>query len=212
MGSSFLPDVHSIGGLVLAALYALSLIALAITIAKALQFARAGVGRHAGLAAALDLWAAGRRAEAASALERVGSPTGQVVASAAAVLLGGTLSPAQARERAMGDAALRLGGMRHRIRALEAIVQAAPMLGLLGTVVGMIATFGAFSTAGGNDPVMLATGIWTALSTTALGLAVAIPFFFAASWLDSRVEQEETTLEGSLARLFAHAEGGHGPR
>ena len=70
-----------------------------------------------------------------------------------------------------------------RLGLLGVIVRAAPLLGLLGTVLGMIESFSNIAaTSGGVDMTGLAGGIWQALLTTAFGLAVAIPSLLAQSW------------------------------
>jgi len=71
------------------------------------------------------------------------------------------------------------------IRMLSSV---APMLGLLGTVTGIIATFDMISVVGGGKPRLLAGGISEALITTATGLAIAIPGLLAHSFLSSRIE------------------------
>ena len=65
------------------------------------------------------------------------------------------------------------------------------MLGLFGTVLGMIAAFQALQEAGASvDPSALAGGIWVALLTTAGGLAIAMPTSLALSWFESRTEAD----------------------
>ena len=65
----------------------------------------------------------------------------------------------------------------------------APLLGLLGTVIGMITAFSKLEESGSRvDPAILAGGIWEALLTTAFGLIVAIPALAAFYWLDGRVD------------------------
>ncbi len=92
--------------------------------------------------------------------------------------------------------------MTSHLRLIEAVVQAAPMLGLLGTVIGMISAFGKLSGGGGAvDPGALAGGIWVALLTTAIGLAVAIPFYFVSTWLESRIERERAAMETVISGL-----------
>jgi len=82
------------------------------------------------------------------------------------------------------------------MRLLEAVVQGAPMLGLLGTVIGMIDAFSTLAAADGAvDPGLLAGGIWTALTTTAAGLAIALVTYFIAAWLEARIAQERQTME-----------------
>ena len=71
------------------------------------------------------------------------------------------------------------------IRMLSSV---APMLGLLGTVTGIIATFDMITVVGGGKPRLLAGGISEALTTTAAGLIIAIPGLLAHSFLSSRIE------------------------
>ena len=74
---------------------------------------------------------------------------------------------------------------------LDIIAQIAPLLGLFGTVLGMIAAFQALQDAGTQvDPSLLAGGIWVALTTTAAGLAVAMPTSLIHSWLEGRMDAE----------------------
>ena len=101
-----------------------------------------------------------------------------------------------AEELGRQTALVELAAMSQRMRLLEAVVQAAPMLGLLGTVIGMIDAFGTLSSStGAVDPALLAGGIWTALTTTAVGLAIALVTFFIANWFESRIEGERQSIE-----------------
>jgi biopolymer transport protein ExbB len=69
---------------------------------------------------------------------------------------------------------------------LKLLAAVAPLLGLLGTVIGMIATFQSISIFGTSDPKLMASGISQALMTTVLGLVVAVPILFVHSVLVSR--------------------------
>ena len=90
--------------------------------------------------------------------------------------------------------------MSDRLRLLEMVVQSAPMLGLLGTVIGMIDAFAVLSlTEGQVDPAGLAGGIWTALTTTAVGLAIALVAYFLASWFESRIDRERNLIEAVIS-------------
>jgi biopolymer transport protein ExbB len=73
--------------------------------------------------------------------------------------------------------------------ALKLIAAVAPLLGLLGTVVGMINTFQTITLVGNADPKLMAGGISQALMTTVLGLVVAVPLLFSHSFVASRVRQ-----------------------
>ncbi len=92
----------------------------------------------------------------------------------------------RAREVAAHSALETLNTLSKNLRFLETVAQAAPMLGLLGTVVGMISAFGELSAKGGAiDPSALAAGIWVALIATAAGLSVGIPVYFVSMWFEA---------------------------
>lgn len=90
--------------------------------------------------------------------------------------------------------------MQRRLGALGSIAAASPLMGLLGTVFGMIATFAAISQHGTGNPALLAGGISEALVSTATGLTVAIPSLLFHRFFLNRsrqlvVEMETTTLD-----------------
>ena len=86
---------------------------------------------------------------------------------------------------------------------IEQIAYLAPLLGLLGTVLGMIDVFrGLANQGGGGDTGALAGGIWEALMTTAVGLTVAIPFALIYYMLDSHATTIRRSMEDQLTRLF----------
>lgn len=96
------------------------------------------------------------------------------------------------------------------LRPLATIAQVAPMLGLLGTVTGMIISFGQISRFGTGDPSIVANGIGQALVTTAAGLIVAIPVIMGHAYLSSRVEailveidRRREELMGNIAQAVA---------
>ena len=90
------------------------------------------------------------------------------------------------------------------LNALGTIAAAAPMLGLLGTVVGMIEIFGSQSPTGGNNPVLLAHGISIALYNTAFGLIIAIPALMFHRHFRARVEEYTVDLEQAAERMVPH--------
>ena len=88
------------------------------------------------------------------------------------------------------EGALQLARLKRGIKPLQAVVMVAPLLGLLGTVYGMIASFQSISlNSGGNVKEDLSSGIYEALVTTATGLTIAIPFLFLYLWLNRRADQ-----------------------
>lgn len=72
---------------------------------------------------------------------------------------------------------------------LKLIAAISPLLGLLGTVIGMVSVFRTISENIAPDPTMLAAGIWTALITTVMGLVVAIPTLMAYYYLMLRIKE-----------------------
>ena len=99
--------------------------------------------------------------------------------------------PAQVIEAAIADEGERVGNrLRRYIRMFNGISTITPLLGLLGTVIGMIRAFNAIVTTGAmGKPELLAAGISQALITTAAGLCVAIPALIAYLYFTSRVDR-----------------------
>ncbi|MGI2028415.1 MotA/TolQ/ExbB proton channel family protein [Endozoicomonas acroporae] len=89
------------------------------------------------------------------------------------------------------------------VGGIKLIASVAPLLGLLGTVVGMIATFQAITLFGTGDPKLMANGISEALVTTMLGLVVAIPTLFTHSLVNSKSRRLIQVLEEQSAGFIA---------
>ena len=94
-------------------------------------------------------------------------------------------------------------GLSRYLQALATIGNIAPMLGLLGTVLGMIKAFMVIQEMGGKvNASVLAGGIWEAMLTTAFGLAVALPIVVGHSYLLSQVDSYESRIQqGTVAFL-----------
>ena len=177
------------GGPALWAIAALSVAATALILWKLWRLIDMGAWRRADAEAI----AAGRGA-------RADDPRAKVAATARAAR---ALPREDAREVVAQVARRELHGMRAGLRALEVIATTAPLLGLLGTVLGMIAAFRALQAAGaGADPSVLAGGIWEALLTTAAGMAVAIPASVALNWFESVAEAAQADMEDLVGRIL----------
>lgn len=142
-------------------------------------------------------------------LRSISSSSGTPIAS---ILRAGVLRagrPLPEVEKSMEDAAAReMSALRSKHRALSVVGSVAPLIGLLGTVVGMIFAFGAASIAGLGSGQGLLQGLFVALWTTAGGLTIAIPCLLFAAWFNTQVdrffrEMDELLLETmpSFARL-----------
>lgn len=90
-----------------------------------------------------------------------------------------------------------------RVAAIKLIATVAPLLGLLGTVIGMIETFQSIQIFGTGDPKLMAGGISQALVTTMLGLIVAAPLLFLHSYADSFVAKISDFLDEKSSGLIA---------
>ena len=99
-------------------------------------------------------------------------------------------------------------GFSRYLQILATIGNITPLLGLLGTVLGMIKAFMVIQQTGGKvNASVLAGGIWEAMLTTALGLAVALPTMVAYSYLISRVDKYEAQIQdGSVSLIKALSE------
>lgn len=93
--------------------------------------------------------------------------------------------------------------MQRGFRTLNILGDTAPLLGLFGTITGMIKAFMVIDQMGGKvDAQMLAGGIWEAMLTTALGLAVALPVLFLLHWLEGRAERHSHAMKNYASMLI----------
>ena len=90
------------------------------------------------------------------------------------------------------------------LNTLGTIAAAAPLLGLFGTVVGMIEIFGSQAPTGGTNPQQLAHGISVALYNTAFGLMIAIPALMLYRYFRGRVDEFQLTMELAAERMVPH--------
>jgi biopolymer transport protein ExbB len=124
---------------------------------------------------------------------------------------------AEIAELRISEAVLREVPRIERFQAfLRLAVAAGPLLGLVGTVVGMIITFQSITESGSSDPKLMAQGIGQAMIATVLGLGIAIPLLFANAGLAALSRQIVTLLEeqstGLLAASLENQRQGNGER
>jgi biopolymer transport protein ExbB len=198
--------VLSAGGPIMFILLALSALSLTLIIAKAAQLWPAA-GGTAAREAALAVWATGDRHGAINAMASR-TPADRVLKAGMQALQSG-MAPGLVE----GDMARRgndeVAALSSGLRLLDLISMVSPLLGLLGTVLGMVQSFQDLSMAQGSaNASVLAGGIWLALLTTAAGLLVAIPAAIGASLLTGRVETAALRIESSAGRLLTLAAQG----
>ncbi len=191
------------GGPVMAIVIGFSFVAMTITFLKLYQFARLRISAQAFIETALAQWHGKRPQEALTVLRASPNPVARVLESAMDELSRPNADEERVREEVLRVAAVQLKQLSSYLRGLESIATLAPLLGLLGTVLGMIEAFQAIeSSAGRVDPALLAGGIWEALLTTAAGLALGIPALALSYWLESIVEGVRHRMEDAVTRVF----------
>lgn len=179
----------------------LSVGTLALILWKLWRLALAGAWAGAHAERAAGLWAQGQGTEAGDTVAQRRGMRARLVAAAMAARA--TMPDASAREETERVARAILADARGGLRALDLIATIAPLLGLLGTVLGMIEAFQALQAAGARaDPAALAGGIWQALLTTAAGMAVAIPAGVALAYFESVVDRVQGDMEDLATRIF----------
>ena len=202
MAEQTLVSLLSEAGWTMGPLYACSVVALAATVRKALQFRERGVDRRSALELEVDPDALPALAEK---LEQDASPVGRVMAATARALVE---RPARAEQVATRVATAELDAAEEGMTLLAFIAQVAPLFGLLGTVLGMVDLFSGMEAAGANvETSTLSSGIWKALLTTAVGLIVAIPTLGVHAWFGRRITRLQLALEEGAGRLLDAALG-----
>lgn len=188
------------GGVLVIPIMLCSVLALAIFLERTVRFAVLRRRGHRVADRVAALVREGKMSEALETALKSRSPMGRVLAQGLEVI---------DADRETLETVL-IHGVEEEVRDLSRYLQAlatigniAPLLGLLGTVLGMIKAFMAIQQLGGKvDASILAGGIWEAMLTTALGLCVALPVMVAHSYLASLVDRYEARLQDGVVRFF----------
>ena len=190
------------GGVLVVPILLCSVFTVAIFLERLITYARMR-SRGAGLAEKVaGLLIQGKKEEARQTALSSDSPMGRILTQAIDV---------KDNDRELLETVM-VNATDEEVRNLSAYVQTlatigniAPLLGLLGTVMGMIKAFMVIQEMGGKvNAAVLAGGIWEAMLTTALGLAVALPTMVAHSYLVARVDRYEARLQnGSVTFMKA---------
>ena len=193
-----------LGGPAIAAIALLSVVALALILWKTWRLVVLGAWNGGPrFRQAVNLWAEGQQDEALELLKGRGTIRARLARAAMQARRDPSLDDSAAQAETGRVAQDLLAQAHSGLRPLELIATIAPLLGLLGTVLGMIAAFQALQEAGSRaDPAALAGGIWEALLTTAAGMAVAIPASVALTWFDSVVDRLRHDMEDAATRIF----------
>jgi len=178
-----LVDILISGGPVMIPLGILSMVALAIIIERLWSLRRTNFLQPATVQTLSGLLASDKYRAAVEYCRRHPGPfTGLVTA-----LVENRQAPYDELKQILEDTGrLQLMSLQRGLPALATIVAGAPLLGLLGTVIGMIKIFAVVASAGSSITEQLSSGISQALITTATGLVIALPALFTHAYLESR--------------------------
>jgi len=184
------------GGPVMMVLLILSVLALAIILLKLYQFYHLELlHKDDCVAEALHLIREQEHEHALALLEQCKNPSSYVVCTALTCCLAPTMSMQDINTEIARVGSLKVRELESWLRGLSTIAHLSPLLGLLGTVLGMITAFMTLETSESVvSPALLAGGIWEALLTTAFGLTIAIPALAAYHYLEGKVD----TLKGVM--------------
>ena len=190
-----------LGGPVVAVLMVISIIGFAIALYKFFQFSSLSPQRFKALDDALDVWGSNRD-ECFKQLQNSRLELGLIMKFGLEHL--DTPDNEELREELSRRATNFLQPYAGYMRPLELIYYLAPVLGLLGTVLGMIEAFRGLEASSGldKDSTALAGGIWEALLTTAVGLSIAIPFMVVHAWLETRLDAVTSRVSDQLTRVM----------
>ena len=195
-------DFLSKGGVLVVPILLCSVMALAIFLERVIRFAKLRIGGN-GLVEGISRHVKnGEDQRAYELAEKSNTPMGRILGQAMEV---------KAQDKETLETVIvhatdeEVRGLSRYLQALATIGNIAPLLGLLGTVLGMIKAFMVIQQMGGKvNAAVLAGGIWEAMLTTALGLAVALPTIVAHSYLVTRVDKYDAQLQdGSVTFIKA---------
>jgi biopolymer transport protein ExbB len=182
-------------------IYGCSILALSVFVQKLVQFRLARLEDMTWFAPVRELIAQDQRTQALERCARSNQPVARVVAATASTWW---TRPERAEAEGRRVGSLELQNLESRFGLLSFIAQVAPLLGLLGTVLGMVDLFAGLGSAGiGNvDAAALSGGIWKALLTTAAGLIVAVPALAAHTWLTSKTDALRLRMSDAMQQVL----------
>lgn len=197
--------IDSIGGPVVAILLGFSLVATAMILLKFIQIVLQLPAKNGSPTQLIKCLQRNEPKQLMLLAQGQRSAYSQLLGRSVDLLQQNTLSIQDAQSEIARQARSLTQSFYFYLRPLEVIATLAPLLGLFGTVLGMIEAFKAMEAAGSQvDPAVLSGGIWQALLTTAVGLGVAIPVSLIHSVFERRAEQKTHQLQNDLGQVFTY--------
>ena len=195
-----------LGGPVVWILLLVSIFGLTLAFTKFLQFSRTNPLAIGVIDDAITMWLEGNTAKASGNLER--SAVGIAKDIQFGLEMRGTLDNESLQDEMIRRSSAFLRDFSNNLKPLELIYYLAPVMGLLGTVLGMIDAFRGLAVSAGaaGESSALAGGIWEALLTTAVGLSIAIPFAVMHAVLETKLDNLTDQVGDMITRVCAKNE------
>ena len=197
----------NLGGPIVYVLLALSVYATAIIFYKLHIFYKVNFFKSDRTARSVKKWLEKNHDDAYESINKISDPESEVISFAMYQLLKHkkltVKLESDIREEIVRLSDERINYYSSNLNSLQVIATIAPLLGLLGTVFGMIEAFQQMEMAGKNvDPSVLSGGIWEALLTTAVGLSVAIPIVVFESYFRNIIENFKNNIESAVTKVL----------
>jgi biopolymer transport protein ExbB len=197
-------DILIKGGIIMVPIVGLSIYALAVIFYKIVQFNSSKALKNDYIEPVMQHVRQGEYTDADELLKKTVGPVARVMRCAIRCVLNRDMSIKSRESEIARIGTAEIQVLEAHMRGLEMVANTAPLLGLLGTVLGMITVFATLSNAGGRvEPALLAGGIWEALITTVGGLCVAIPTMAAYYVLDGNVEKVRIRMRDVAVQILA---------
>ena len=181
-------SLFSDGGFMMYPLVLCSLIALGVIIAKSWTLYVAHASTREVLAEVEEAASAGHLAEAAELAAARPGPAAAILVAGLRRLSSDDVGESELASAIRTTGTIELGFLERGLVILATVANVAPLMGFLGTVIGMILAFAAIEAAGDVDPTLVAGGIKVALLTTATGLLIAIPVNMGYNFFVTRID------------------------
>lgn len=190
------------GGFMMYPLVLCSLLALGVIIAKGWTLWVAHKDAHRLMNQVTESAAAGRLGEALQVAAETRGPTAAILYAGLSRLQDLKVRKGELEQAISTTGAIELSFLERGLVVLATIANVAPLMGFLGTVIGMVIAFASIEAAGNVDPGLVAGGIKVALLTTAAGLVIAIPVNVAYNFYVSRIDKLIVEMEQGTQKVL----------
>ncbi len=195
-------DLFAKGGPVMFILLGFSILALAIILIKLIHFGIVRISNTNGLEKIILKLNGTNAKKLLNEINKIKNPIARVVEVVILTKNDRRFDKESRESEIERISSIQIRNLENYLGGLEVIASISPLLGLFGTVLGMIKAFLNLEKAGSQiDPALLAGGIWEALLTTAFGLAIAIPALAAYHLFENKIANTKDKMKDAIIRV-----------